>query len=91
MSRINIQRSHNLTIDEARAKAQEVEQKLHERYGLRTTWEGNTVHIEGKGVKGTLSLQGDKVVVDLKLGLAARMFAKKIEDSIGRSLDRALG
>ena len=91
MSRINIERSHNLTVDEARAKAQEVEAKLHERYGLRTRWEGNTVHIEGKGVKGTLSLQGDKVVVDLKLGLAVRMFAKKIEDSIGRSLDRALG
>lgn len=91
MSRIHIQRSHNLTVDEARAKAQEVEKKLHERYGLRTTWEGNTVHIEGKGVKGTLSLQGDQVVVDLKLGLAVRMFAKKIEESVGRSLDRALG
>ena len=91
MSRINIERSHNLTIDEARTKAKDVEQKLQERYGLRTSWSGDTVSIEGKGVKGTLSISEGKVVVELKLGLALRMFAKKIEDSIGRSLDRALG
>lgn len=91
MSRIRIERTHELSLETARDKAKAVELKLQERYGLRTAWNGNTVNIEGKGVKGTLSLSEGKVVVDLKLGLAARMFAKKIEDSIGRALDRAMG
>ena len=90
MSKINIERSHALGLEVAKEKVTEVEKKLQERYGLRTTWKGNTVHIDGKGVSGTLEVGESSVRLDLKLGLALRVFAGKIKDSVERAFDRAL-
>ena len=90
MSKISIERNHSLGIEVAREKVVEVEQKLHERFGLSTTWKGNTVHIDGKGVTGTLEVGESSVRLNLKLGLALRVFAGKIKESVERAFDRAL-
>ncbi len=90
MSKINIERSHSLGVEAAREKVVEVEKKLQERYGLKTTWKGDTIHIDGKGVSGTLEVGESSVRLNLKLGLALRVFAGKIKDSVERAFDRAL-
>ena len=90
MSKICIERSHSLGLEVAREKVVEVEHKLQERYGLKTAWKGNTIHIDGKGVSGTLEVHDSSVRLDLKLGLALRVFAGKIKDSVEQAFDRAL-
>ena len=90
MSKINIERNHSLGLEVAKEKVVEVEHKLQERFGLNTAWKGNTVHIDGKGVSGTLEVGESSVRLNLKLGLALRLFAGKITESVERAFDRAL-
>lgn len=90
MSDINIKRSHNLDIDTARSKLDDLKQKLDNKFGFDTSWDGSELNFNGKGTTGQIRLQSDSVEVDMKLGMLLKPLKGKIAQSIEQGLDKAL-
>ncbi|WP_369601200.1 polyhydroxyalkanoic acid system family protein [Hahella sp. SMD15-11] len=91
MSVIQIQRSHQLSQKEAHALADELARDLAERFGVRWHWRGDTLEFSGRGVKGSLALPEGRLSLIMELGLMFRPFRSRVEQSINRHLDEALG
>lgn len=91
MAAIDVSRSHALGLDGARQVAADVAARLRRDYGVSTRWDGDSVHVEGRGITGRLDAAPDTVRVTARLGLAARPFRRALEREIQRELDRELG
>ena len=91
MSKIKIERSHNLSLDDAIKKANRIGEELEQEYGLNAHWKTKNVAIvTGKGVNGTMTISRDKVVVEMKLGFALRLFSKQIKSGVSKRLEETL-
>jgi putative polyhydroxyalkanoate system protein len=91
MAEINIERNHELGLDELRKRLDSMEAKLKERYGVKLAWRGaHEAEVKGTGVSGTISLGDKRVAVNLKLGLMVRPLAGKIREAMEKQLDKAL-
>lgn len=90
MSTISIRRPHNLTPKQAVKVADRVAEDLAAEYGIETEWDGNSVNVSGKGVRGTLHLAPKQFELDLELGFLVSMFAEKIRTGIEAEFDRLL-
>ncbi len=88
MSTISISRSHSLGLDGARQAADDVAERLSREYGLATRRDGDTVWVEGRGIKGRLDATADQVHVQARLGLTARPFRRLLHREIETELDR---
>lgn len=91
MARIDLSRSHSLGLDGARRAADDVAARLRRDYGVETRWEGDSVHVAGRGITGRLDAAPETVRVTAALGFAARPFRRALEREIERELDRELG
>ena len=91
MSTISIRRAHALPHDAAVAAADKIVAGLAQKYGIRSQWQGDLMHIDGGGVKGTLQITPDKVAVDLTLGMMAAMFKGVIAENIEQKIDEVFG
>ena len=87
---MNIRRSHNLGLDEARRRVDEVADDICGKYGLKSSWEGDELKIRGSGVNGCLRVAEHTVDIDVKLGFALSMMSGAIRSSIEESLDSHL-
>ncbi len=90
MADIELERTHNLGLGEARRRVDALEAKLKERYGVKLDWRGNTAELKGSGVSGTLDVGETKVAVKIKLGLLLKPMGGKIREAIERQVDKAL-
>lgn len=88
MAHIDISRPHTLGLDGARHAAEAVAARLVEEFGVRSTWAGDTLRVEGHGVKGALVAHPTVVHVTATLGLMARPFRRALHREIERELDR---
>ncbi|MEO0556954.1 MAG: polyhydroxyalkanoic acid system family protein [Bacteroidota bacterium] len=88
MAHINILRAHSLGLDGARQAAEAVAARLVAEFGVRTSWTGDILRVEGRGVKGALEAQPTVVRVTASLGLVARPFRRALHREIVRELDR---
>jgi putative polyhydroxyalkanoate system protein len=91
MADIHIERSHSLSPNALKARLTEMEGKLADKYGVRLTWRGDAADVKGTGVTGSIAILAGAVVVDLKLGMFVRPFANKIQETMERQLEKALG
>ena len=60
MAEIDITRAHTLGLAEARTAAERMEGHLGRKFGLKGFWDGDTLHFERPGVRGSLALTRDK-------------------------------
>ncbi len=90
MADIDLTRPHSLGLDGARRAAADVADRLRREFGVRARWAGDTVHVEGRGVRGRLDAGPDTVRVTASLGLAARPFRRSLRREIERTLEREL-
>ncbi len=88
LATIDITRPHTLGPDGARRAADAVAERLRAEYGVRSRWEGDALHVTGRGIDGRLDAGPDTVRVTAKLGLIARAFAGSLRREIERELDR---
>lgn len=91
MSNIEISHAHSLPPAEARQAIQEVADKLTERFGLETHWEGEHLHFSGAGADGTIGLQAQQVVVKAQLGFLLSAMQGMVESEIQRVLSEKFG
>ena len=90
MSTIRVSRSFTQDIETVREAAEELAQELASNYGIRYSWQGNTASVSGKGVKGSLQLSDNELLVEMKLGMLASAFAPQLRKAVDDYLDKYL-
>lgn len=89
MAKIQIERNHTKSVADVKAGIDSMMDRM-KAMGVDTRWEGDTLHVKGTGVKGTVDVTGAKVAVNLDLGMPASLMKGKIEEKIRQGLDSKL-
>jgi putative polyhydroxyalkanoate system protein len=87
MATISVAKTHGLGQDEALRRAQELCRTLADRLKAEITWTSRGATFKGSGFTGTALVSGDKVTVDVDLGLMLRPLKNKITSRIEQQLD----
>ncbi len=95
MATIDITKTHSLSKDQARAKAEELAKSMQDKIGIQWKWEGDTIAFDApsgiaKGTKGNVAVTDKEVRVTVNLPLMLRVMKGTIEDKIKEKLS-ALG
>jgi len=90
LATINIQRSHQLPLDEVKQKAEQLAQNLTQRIGGRYRWQGDTVHYTYTGVKARIDCSDSDILIDINLNFLASVFRGTIEEEVKETLDKHL-
>ncbi|HEX5761052.1 MAG TPA: polyhydroxyalkanoic acid system family protein [Thermoanaerobaculia bacterium] len=56
---------------------------------LKWSWDGDVMHLSGPGAKGTIHLEGGRLVGQAELGAPATLMRPVIEQKITRAMQRA--
>ena len=89
MSRISIEKPHNLTEDELRATAEDIGNQLVSRHGGSMSWEGDRLHYSLAGTADAYVEWDSSVVkVNVKLSLMAALLKPILQSEIERQLSR---
>lgn len=91
MPSIDIRRTHNLSLPEARAVVEKVAARMHEKFDIAGRWEGDTLHFSRPGVNGQIAVGSDAIRVHAELGLLLSPLKGMVEQEIRRKLDEHFG
>jgi putative polyhydroxyalkanoate system protein len=80
MANIRVTQAHSMSLEEARAAAQEVTDKLAAKFDFKSNWSGNTLNFKRSGVDGSLAVTTKEATIDIKLGFMLGMMSGKIEE-----------
>jgi putative polyhydroxyalkanoate system protein len=86
---IELSKAHAHGKDGARERVEPFIEKTAGSMGLKVKWDGDVCKFEGPA-KGVITVCEDKVDVEVKLGLAAKMMKGTIKKKIEEGLERAL-
>ena len=90
MAKITVERPHSLGREQAREKAEQLVEKLADRYGLAHEWVGDTVKLEGKGAKGKVEVEDELIRINIDLNFFLSTMSGSIKSEVERVLDKAL-
>jgi putative polyhydroxyalkanoate system protein len=90
VSKITIRRSHSLSPPKALSLAKTLAADIERDYGVRSTWQGDTMHFKGSGASGTLHVAAKEIVLELQLGLMLFALRGSIVAKIERMFDEVL-
>ncbi len=95
MATIDIRRTHTLSLDDIKQRAEELAKGMQEKLGIQWHWVGE--HIEfnipsgaAKGVTGKVSTSASDVRVEIDLPFLLRAIKGTIEGKVNEKLDAAL-
>jgi putative polyhydroxyalkanoate system protein len=88
LSEINIRRSHDLPLAQARKLAEEMAAQLRERFELDYAWRGHTLVFSRDGVEGKLVVCAGEIHLHARLGFLLSFLKPAIEEEIEQSLAR---
>jgi len=96
MATIDVRRSHQLTKDAARTKAEELARDMQQKLGLDWRWEGDQIKFQApggaaKGTTGVVDVNDREVRVQIDLPFLLRAMKGTIETKVREKLERALG
>jgi hypothetical protein len=87
--KLEVDRAYEGNLDEVRGRLQGLEATLRSRYRAETAWDDDhTMSIGAPGVRGTLSVDADRLRVHLELSPALWPLRGRIEKLLGKELDR---
>ncbi len=91
MSKIQVCRSHDLGEQDCQNLAQELLDKLVDKFGGTYQAAGqNYTYKHTAGVNATVEPKPNELVVNVKLGMMARAFAPQLESEMNKVLDQYL-
>lgn len=95
MATIEVRRTHNLSIADARERAEELAKSLEDKLGLKWKWEANRLVFSApsgaaKGTEGSVEVGKADVVVKINLPFMLRMVKGKVEAKVAEKLDKLL-
>lgn len=90
MANVHLKQAHNKSQQDLREIAEELADKLEQKYQLTSKWEGNTLEFKRSGLTGSLILGATEVSINIKLGIMMSAFANKIKKQLAQSLKDTL-
>jgi putative polyhydroxyalkanoate system protein len=95
MSTIDIRRSHTLSRDEARKRAEELALSMATRFELSWRWDGDRIVFDAprgaaKGTRGTVHVGDTDVRVEIDLPFLLRMLKTTVESKVQEKLNQLL-
>ncbi|EDY87481.1 putative polyhydroxyalkanoic acid system protein [gamma proteobacterium HTCC5015] len=90
MSQIHIARKHPFSIEEAKQRLEVLRDRLRDKAGIQSQWNGNDLAIKGRGASGKIALSHDTIDVQLKLSMMLSPLKSTIEQKIHEGLDKAI-
>jgi putative polyhydroxyalkanoate system protein len=84
---MRIRRKHQLTVEEAKIRADEIAEDLRRRFSLTTRWQGDSMIVSGSGVNGALHIEKDALEIVINLGFALKLMEGPIRSVIEESID----
>ena len=92
MRKLNISRQHDLDQSECQSVAEELLDKLVDRFGGSVSCVGDDYQYQhSTGIKATVEAREGQLNVNVKLGLITSALAPKLESEINRVLDEHIG
>jgi putative polyhydroxyalkanoate system protein len=95
MSTIDISRSHTLSRDEARKRAEDFARTMQTRFDLSWSWDGDRIVFEAprgaaKGTRGSVDVSDKDVRVQIDLPFLLRMLKSTVESKVHEKLGQLL-
>jgi putative polyhydroxyalkanoate system protein len=95
MATIDIRRSHALSKDEAKKRAEDLATELKSKLDLQWRWDGDVIRFEApsgaaKGTTGSVEVADSFVRVQIDLPFLLRVLKGKVESKVSEKLDRLL-
>lgn len=91
MSHLHIERPHDLDPQAARERLDQAVRHLAESLEVAWQWEDERLLLRRPGASGSVEVTGDRIILDLRLGLLLSPFKHHIEQAITEALDAELG
>ncbi|MFK7966399.1 MAG: polyhydroxyalkanoic acid system family protein [Burkholderiaceae bacterium] len=88
MANLKFERAHTMGLDGARGAAERVATEMADNYDFNNEWQGNVLHFKRSGVKGTLSIEDERIELNAKLGVLLAAFAPKIQAQLDQNFDQ---
>lgn len=82
MALINIEREHQLPLDELQKKIEDLSCDFKTKFDLVSFWEDNCLFFKRKGASGSIEISTTKIELNLTLGLAFKALANQIEREV---------
>lgn len=90
MSKIVVERQHNLGRKGARDMAQQLAERLAEQYNVSYQWVGDRLEFRRTGATGSIDVDESQVRVSLTLGLLLSGLSGTLKREIEEALDKRL-
>ncbi len=87
---MRIRRSHQLGVEEARRRADEIAEHLGRQFSLTSNWQGDHLVVSGNGVNGYLMVAEESVELEVRLGFALKLMEGPIRSAIENTIDEHL-
>jgi putative polyhydroxyalkanoate system protein len=96
MATIDIKRTHNLGLDSAKQKAEELANGMKEKLGISWRWDGNNIRFDApsgmaKGASGQVTVEASAIRVEIDLPFMLRPMKGMVESKVKEKLDKAIG
>lgn len=96
MATIDIRRSHQLSKELAREKAEDLARNMQERLGIEWRWSGDRIEFDAprgtaKGATGQVEVSASEVRVQIDLPFLLRPMKGMVESKVREKLEKALG
>lgn len=91
MATIDIAKSHTLSLEDAKKKAEDLAKGMESKLGISWKWSGDTIAFEAasgaaKGTKGTVAVTDKEVKVAIDLPFMLKMMKGTIEEKVREKL-----
>jgi putative polyhydroxyalkanoate system protein len=86
MSHIDIHARHNLSRKEAQEAADQLAGDLAGKFDIDYAWDGDHIHFDRPGVRGTITVREKEIIIDARLGLMLMFLKPQIESEVTRYL-----
>jgi len=88
MPRVEVERSHQLSFEEAKARVEKIGKRLAEKHGLTGGWSSdNRWEFKRTGAKGHVLLEEGKVSVKVELSMLLSALKGKVEQKLKSGLE----
>jgi putative polyhydroxyalkanoate system protein len=96
MATIDMRRGHNLSVDIAKTKAEQLAQEMQSKFDLEWRWDGDRIRFESvrgaaKGTTGQVSVTSSEVRVEMDLPFLLRALKGTISSRVQEKLEQLLG
>ncbi len=87
---MRIRRNHQLGIEEAKSRANEIASHLEQQFSLKSNWVGDRLMVRGNGVDGHLAVAEESIELVVRLGFSLKLMEGPIRRAIESTIDEHL-